>query len=111
MLPTRVREAVVARDQFQCVCCGRDVVLAFAEVHHRRLRSQGGGDGQFNLVTLSRECHAEWHGHPLLARRHGIIVPSWAHPVDVPVLHHALGWALPCVDGWVPAEPLAWQAA
>lgn len=41
------------------VCVGRA-----AHVHHRRLRSQGGGDEPSNLLAVCPPCHRYIHDHP-----------------------------------------------
>lgn len=50
------------------------------EWHHRKLRSQGGGDCPENSVALCRDCHQWAHQHPKDAKARGLIVPPWADP-------------------------------
>ena len=49
--------------------CGRSAT----EIHHRRLRSQGGKDTVDNLVCLCLKCHRWAHDHPKEACEKGII--------------------------------------
>jgi len=46
-------------------------------VHHRKLRSQGGGPDPSLLVLLCDQHHREVHDNPRRARECGLIVPSW----------------------------------
>jgi hypothetical protein len=50
-----IREQVLERDGHQCQVCGRTSNL---ELHHWVYRSQGGGHGADNLVTV---CHWDHH--------------------------------------------------
>jgi len=58
-LPTEAR-AVLERDGWRCRVpgCSRRAML---ELHHAWHRSQGGGDGSGNLVTLCRSHHDAHH--------------------------------------------------
>jgi 5-methylcytosine-specific restriction endonuclease McrA len=51
----RLRQLVLKRDNWRCQNCGRQQNL---EVHHRKMRSQGGDDSVVNLITLCHPCHA-----------------------------------------------------
>jgi ATP-dependent DNA helicase RecQ len=62
-----IREAVLRRDNYQCVECGTLCRAAEADVHHLLPRSAGGTDEPSNLVTLCDGCHAAHH--PKLAGR------------------------------------------
>ena len=50
-----IRKAIYRRDGFMCAVCGDNRRL---QIHHIQKRSQGGGDDQFNLITLCDKCHA-----------------------------------------------------
>jgi 5-methylcytosine-specific restriction endonuclease McrA len=54
----RVRQQVLKRDNWRCQNCGCRENL---QVHHRKLRSQGGDDSEFNLITLCNSCHGREH--------------------------------------------------
>ena len=53
------RKRALRRDGGQCQDCG--AAGQRAHVHHITPRSDGGGDGLENLVTLCPQCHAERH--------------------------------------------------
>lgn len=50
------RQAILARDGWQCVTCGSDENL---EVDHIRPTYVGGSDEPDNLQTLCRKCHRQ----------------------------------------------------
>ena len=54
-----VKSAVLSRDNYTCQICG--VKQAKLEVHHIRLRSEGGSNRMDNLVVLCKDCHAKVH--------------------------------------------------
>ena len=88
-----LRKAVLGRAGSLCERCGTDLrKLTWWECHHRKLRSQGGGDWIDNLLALCPPCHngdpKSAHRSITLARTHGWIVPSWADHETVPVLLH-----------------------
>jgi RecQ family ATP-dependent DNA helicase len=62
-----IRKAVLRRDDYKCVECGKQCRSAEADVHHLLPRSAGGADEPSNLVTLCDGCHAAHH--PKLAGR------------------------------------------
>jgi hypothetical protein len=51
--------------------------------HHRKRRSQGGGDEPDNLVLVCLECHQWIHDHPRDAAAAGWLVLSWQEPSEV----------------------------
>ncbi len=72
----------------RCEFCGRRFTTApgmGVVIHHRRLRSQQGGDTMANLVMVHENCHLRCHRFVTQAREWGWIVPSWQEPADVPV--------------------------
>ena len=48
------RDAIVRRDRFVCLACGR---RTRGQVHHILARGQGGSDAHRNVVTLCGRCH------------------------------------------------------
>jgi len=54
----QLRQQVLRRDNWRCQNCGRRESL---EAHHKRMRSQGGGDSDTNPITLCHSCHANEH--------------------------------------------------
>jgi len=55
----RLRQEVLARDNWRCQQCGARQNL---QVHHLAFRCQSGDDSEPNLITLCQECHAHMHG-------------------------------------------------
>jgi hypothetical protein len=93
-------------------------IAAGRNLHHRKLRSRGGPHTVSNLITLSGSgttgSHGYMHGNPLIATRHGFIVPAWIDDVStVPILladrYGRKAWALLPDDGTTTplAEPEA----
>lgn len=60
VIPPRTRAAVLARDRHRCATPGCRATR-FLEVHHVVPRSNGGGNGEANLVTLCSRCHGFVH--------------------------------------------------
>jgi 5-methylcytosine-specific restriction endonuclease McrA len=55
----RLRQEVLKRDNWQCQNCGHRENL---QVHHKKMRGQGGDDSDMDLITLCYSCHANEHG-------------------------------------------------
>ena len=71
-----VRRAVVERDGWRCVHCGKGGML---EVHHvKELKDGGAAFDVSNLKTLCRACHFDVH------RKHGTdqALTEWRDLVD-----------------------------
>lgn len=69
-----------------CPWCGA-ALLSWEEVavHHRRRRlGRDSDDDLVNLLLLHGQCHRFAHASPTLAKERGVIVPTWANPLDVP---------------------------
>jgi len=49
-------QRVYERDRWKCTKCGRVTSLT---PHHKKKRSQGGGDTMENIVTLCVDCHRD----------------------------------------------------
>lgn len=58
-------------------------------LHHRKLRSQGGGHTVSNLVHICAACHRWVHGHPAAAYRCGWLVHGWDDPEETPMLRRS----------------------
>jgi 5-methylcytosine-specific restriction endonuclease McrA len=54
----QLRLVVLQRDNWRCQNCGRHENL---QVHHKKMRGQGGDDSDMNLITLCYSCHANEH--------------------------------------------------
>ena len=81
-IPVDVIDAVMARSGGRCearipgVCQGRATNL-----HHRRLRSQGGLNTASNILALcgtgSTGCHGHIHARPEWARERGFLLSAY----------------------------------
>ena len=70
-----VRPLVFARDGYRCrIGLSPECTGQAEELHHKRLRSQGGLDTPDNLIAACHYCHRWCHNHPALAREAGVIV-------------------------------------
>lgn len=82
------RVEVYARSLGRCERCGDSLGSSWA-CHHRKLRSQGGGNGPENLAALCHPCHNlgkhAVHLNPAAAYAAGWLVASWDDPALVPV--------------------------
>lgn len=83
----QVRMDLYLRCRGRCEFCG----VAFREgdkvaVHHRKLRSQGGGHDMVNLCLVHSQCHEWTHANPLMAYEWGWMVRGSLDPAEVPVL-------------------------
>lgn len=76
-----IRDALFRRCGGRCEFCGKPMLTS--DVHHRKLRSQGGDESLDNLVLVHPYCHERAHHYPHQAREWGWIVPSWADPAEV----------------------------
>lgn len=77
-------EQIRERDGDRCARCGSTRDL---QVHHRLLRSGGGGDEASNRVTLCASCHRWVHHNPVQAGEEGWIVSRYDGPAGVVVRH------------------------
>lgn len=57
---SKVRQEVLARDNYECQRCGRGRIKEL-EVHHVKALADGGLDQTDNAIALCRTCHREWH--------------------------------------------------
>ena len=60
------------------VCTGRA-----EHRHHKRRRSQGGGEDRKNIVLACHACHSHIHANPAEARKAGLLVfgiDNWEQP-------------------------------
>ena len=75
-LDPALRQAVLARDDFTCRCCGMKMIgvrLGLIAVHHILPVHVGGKDSMNNLTTLCLSCHNTLH---CLERNGGTIMMS-----------------------------------
>lgn len=80
-VPETVRRQVLVRAGARCEARFTSHCTGVAEhLHHRRRRSQGGGDTPANLVAVCRGCHEAIHGSPARAVAEGLLVASSTEP-------------------------------
>ena len=87
MLPKNVVNLVLKRANNYCEKCGKsELNLA---LHHRKLRSRGGGHTASNLIAVCHPCHNlasdSIHLNPAMAEQNGWMVGSWQEPHEVPM--------------------------
>jgi hypothetical protein len=101
--------AILARDDYKCFRCGKDVTFSAHSVHHRILGNRK-DNRPSNLITLcgsgTTGCHAAVHGirspgnrdySRTQAQEEGFIVSRHrisAATLTVPVKHHRFGLVL-----------------
>lgn len=90
-----------------CVVCGEARAV---HTHHRKLRSQGGGDEATNTLRTCAACHLAIHANPSESYARGLLVHSWADPADVRIFTTALG-ALEAKIGRPEEEVVNWMLA
>lgn len=89
----KIAASVIERDQGRCQFpvlndfgepSGRKCGSPRVQIHHRLMRSQGGGDTEENLILLCDQHHEHGpdavHVNRPLARELGLIVPSHGDP-------------------------------
>lgn len=86
-VPRRIREAVLARDEWACAYCGIAIDSLSYSLHHRRPRGMGGSrrlHTMANLVTLCGSgvdgCHGVVERDRPTSRRTGWLVPNGRTP-------------------------------
>lgn len=85
-VPKEVAEEVRARSEGQCEAMNFPTCTGHAEhLHHRQLRSQGGGHTVENLIAVCSSCHTWFHREVAQATSQGWIVRSVHEPVEVPM--------------------------
>lgn len=69
----------------RCAFCGKGLGND-GDIHHRKLRSQGGADDEANCVLIHRACHHWAHMNPDAAYSLGWLVRGAFDPADVEVV-------------------------
>lgn len=89
----RTRGLVLARDNFQCVACGKPVggACTWWSLQHRLARGQGGGNELWNLILLcgsatSEGCHLRCEQRDREMQARGYWLESWQDPRTEPVM-------------------------
>lgn len=80
-----VVQAVHERAAGYCELCGLPL-HGKTDLHHRKLRSQGGADSPENLVVAHHQCHMDVHANPARSYEHGHLVRSFEDPAVIPVV-------------------------
>jgi len=84
-MDNEVANKVIARAKGYCEKCGLPGDL---QLHHRKLRSQGGKNEPANLIAIHASCHIQHknsiHDNPKTSKVKGYIVPSWGDPLEYP---------------------------
>lgn len=104
----KIRGLVLARDNWQCVACGKPAGGAFTwwSIQHRLARGQGGTNDPSNLILLcgsatSDGCHLKCEQRDRHMQAQGYWLESWQDPAAEPVMIHgehgagAMAWLLP----------------
>ena len=87
-IPDHVVQSVTTRAEGFCEAMIRGVCNGRPEhLHHRQLRSRGGGDTVENLTAVCHRCHDWIHRHPKESTALGLMVSRWADPAEVPMAH------------------------
>jgi hypothetical protein len=113
-LDAATRNAVLERDGYACVCCGRTIIGQPYTLHPRKRHSQGGDTSPSNLVTVldagRAGCRARIDsGCDPSDEAKGYVVRSWDDPALTPVVvsgRHGTGclvWLTP--DGSYRTQP------
>lgn len=120
---TKMRNAVLERDDYTCQRCGRNIRNCPYSLQHRLPRGRGGKNTMVNLVTVCGSATTPGHCHDHIenqeraqARIDGWLVPNDTSPEDWPVRRFGRKeYQMPGETEWTPAEqhPLQaeWEAA
>ena len=111
MIPKRLRDAVLDRDDHRCVRCGRHLHGLTYSIHHRTPGGMGGSkhvNTMPNLISLcgsgTTGCHGQVESYRERARDGGFLVRRRHDPAARPVRTWR-GWELPTDTGWSPTSP------
>jgi hypothetical protein len=77
------RAYVLTRDGYACQQCKGKSKNRRLEVHHIVFRSQGGSDGEANLVTLCKTCHESLHAGTVTLKNPGKKKGTLAHATQM----------------------------
>lgn len=88
----KTRGLVLARDNFQCVACGKPVggACTWWSLQHRLARGQGGGNEAWNLIAMCGSavtgCHGLCEARDREMQARGYWLESWQYPRAEPVM-------------------------
>lgn len=74
-MPQAVVDAVIYRSRYRCECSPECTDRAEV-LHHRLMRSQGGGHHVDNLLHVSQRHHLRIHANPATAYERGWLIRS-----------------------------------
>jgi 5-methylcytosine-specific restriction endonuclease McrA len=115
---TKMRNAVLLRDDYTCQRCGRNIRNCPYSLQHRLPRGRGGKNTMVNLVTVCGSATTPGHCHDWMenqaraqARIDGWLVPNDISPEDWPVRRFGRKeYQMPGETEWTPAEQHPLQA-
>ena len=104
-MPRSVAESVQSRADDVCeyVIPGAGCGWVPTQIHHRRLRSQGGKHDAVTCVFICEPCHRYSHMNVEESYENGWLVHGWDDPADEPVLRRGR-WVLLHEDGTITEE-------
>ena len=70
----KMRPAIEKRSKGMCEAQTEKCVGAGKQVHHRKLRSQGGSNSEVNLLYVCFPCHEWIHAHPKTSYERGWLI-------------------------------------
>lgn len=87
-VPRAVAETVIERAEGWCEAMIPGVCMGEAQhLHHRQMRSQGGGHTAENLGAVCHRCHDAVHRHTAWAYDAGWLIHGWDTPTWPPVFY------------------------
>lgn len=86
-VPAAVRNLVLARDCYVCVCCGKSVTGEMSVIHFRKPERDGGQATPENLITVLPACgeRISYGGDPQ-DETWGYRLQPWDDPEFVPIV-------------------------
>lgn len=86
-IPAAVRNLVLARDCYVCVCCGKSVTGELSTIHFRKPERDGGPATPENLITVLPACGERIsYGCDPQDEAWGYRLQSWDDPEFVPIV-------------------------
>lgn len=113
IVPKKIRDAVMERDQRHCQRCGTPVDGKPHSLQHRDPRGMGGSKllhTMANLVLLCGDalfpgyCHSHVESYRNRAKAEGWLVPMGLTAEKWPVKRFGMEWSMPG-ESWVECEP------
>lgn len=101
-MPRSVAESVQSRADDVCeyVIPGAGCGWVPTQIHHRRLRSQGGKHDAVTCVFICEPCHRYSHMNVEESYENGWLVHGWDDPAKTPFLRRGV-WSQPMENGAV----------